>query len=203
MKLSNDMQKDILLQSFEVLKSDFEANDTEIAEAIGKMADIDIDIAFDMWEYILDSNPKLITDNQGYINDNKAYDITSKVLYEINKNIGYFNSAKVIKTRPKIKEAIFKKSANVDENQCSIISQYISEGDLETANEILKFVSENKYNKGKGFSETLGGIFQSILDDLDSDVDENTIEFLHHWIQQIKSPTERAKANIRFLTFMK
>jgi tellurite resistance protein len=203
MKLSKDMQKDILLQSFEVLKSDFEANDTEIAEAIGQMADIDIDIAFDMWEYILDSNPNLITDNEGYINDNKAYCITSKILFEINRNIGYINSANAIKTRTKIKEAIFKKSANIDGNQCSIISQYISEGDLETANEILSLVTENKYNKGKGFSETLGGIFQTIIDELDSDVDENSIEFLHYWIQQIKNPTEKAKATIRLMKLMK
>lgn len=203
MKMSKDLQKSILLEGFEALKNDYEENYSEISEIIGKISAIDVEIAMDMWEYILTSNPKFITNNEGYINDNKAYDITSSVLYHINDNIGYAEASEAIRNRPKIKEAIFKKSANVDGNQCSIITQYILNGNLETANEILQFVNSNKYNKGKGFSLSIGGIFQEIIKGINSNKDDNVIGFIHNWIQQINDPKEKAKANVKFLDLLK
>ena len=202
MKMSKDMQKDILLESFNALKTDYEENYRDIGETIGKMATFDIDIAMDMWNYILDSNSALTSDNAGYINDNKAYGITSLVLYNLSENIGEYETAKAIKSYPKIQEVIFGKSANVDGNQCSIISEYISERDLENANKVLGLVLNNKNNKGLGFSETVGSIFQIVINKLGSTVDENCTELLHHWIQQINDPGEKAKANIKFLNLL-
>ena len=51
MKMSKDMQKEILLESFEVLKTDYQENHREISETIGKMAAFDINTAMDMWEH--------------------------------------------------------------------------------------------------------------------------------------------------------
>jgi hypothetical protein len=203
MKLSKDVQKDILMEGFQSLKSDYEENYSEISEIIGKMAAIDIEIAMDMWEHILTSNPRFITNNAGYLNDNKAYDITSNVLYNICKSIGDIEAAEIISTRPKVKQIIFGKSANVDSNQCTIIAQYILQGNFEIADEVLKLVKSNKYNKGKGFSMTIGSIFQDIFDRLHSDISENMLEFLYQWIQQLEDPKEKAKANVRFLNLLK
>lgn len=203
MKLPKDVQKDILMEGFKSLKSDYEENCSEISEIIGKMAAIDVEIAMDMWEHILTSNPQFIIDNAGYINDNKAYDITSMVLYNICENIGHAEVAEIILTRSKIKEIIFGKSANVDGNQCEIIAQYILQGNLETADEVFKLVNANKHNKGKGFSMTIGNIFQDVFDRLHSNTSENVLEFLYHWIQQVEDPKEKAKANVRFLNLLK
>ena len=105
MKISVDIRKKILLESFEILKSDYE-NRSEIAETVGKIAEIDIDMAMDMWKYILDSY-------SAFISNDKAFGITGYVIYQLLNNIGRSETASAIKKHPEIMEVIFGKSAHI------------------------------------------------------------------------------------------
>jgi len=187
--MANDKKKDILLNSFEILNSDFGKNYFDVFEIIGKMAAIDVDIAMDMWEQILGCTTT-------FVSPFASFDLTSCLLQDyLENNIGYAKAAIAIKSRPKIMEACFNISSIIGRIKCAIIATYISRKDLETANEVLHLVFGNKNE----YSLPLGGIFQEIIDYTDPNLDENAIEFLHYWIQQIKDPEEKAKASIRFL----
>jgi len=195
MQISKDMQKDILLESFEILKTDFDQNYIEINETIGKMAAIDINTSMDMWEHILNLYPNLITKST----DHYAYWISSNVIYNLSQTIGDGEASIAIKSRPKIKKAIFGISASVDVCQFSLIAEYISREDFDTATEVLQLVNTNK-NK-KEFNS--GEMFQQIIDHLHYGTSDNSIDFIYHLIQEIEDPKEKAKANVRFLNLIK
>ena len=203
MRLSKEQQKDMLLDSFEVLRSRYLENYRPIAELIGKMFILDVDIALNMWEYILENNPECIASNNGYINDNVAYGIISLVIYEICDNAGSSEAAKALKTRAKLKERIFRMSANVDGNQARIIAEYINQKDFDAANEVIQMFFCNTNNLGKGCSMLAGDFLIDIIERINTDgLDENMTDFVYHWIQQIKDPNEKAKATVKFLDFM-
>lgn len=199
MKISKDVQKNILLESFEVLKTDYDEYYEEIIETIGKMSVIDLDTAMDMWEHMLDLYPSVISSDNWNLYNSYIRGLTCGVLSTLCERVGKNRVANSIKTRPKIKDAIFSKSSYIDYDQCLIIAEYISHGEIEVANEALGLVNANKYNSGKGSSLSLGGVLQKIIDELESDASESSVEFLHYWIQQIMDVKDRAKANVRFL----
>ena len=190
----DEIDEDNLLLDFEVLKTDYYHEYQRINETLGKMAIIDLDKSLDMWEFILDANLRLINGDSGEFVDTMSYFITSGVIFELNQQSGFIDPLipNAIKSRPKIKDAIFGKSACVDVNQCSIIAKYINQGDLDTANEVLQLVSANKNNK----KLALGGIFKNVISIIGSDASFESIEFLYHLIQQIKDPKEKAKASV-------
>jgi len=205
--MSEDIRKDILLESFQVLITDYKKNFREINEIIGKIAAIDISTALDMWEYLMDKNPKLITANSGGFMNDEAYFLTSNIIYILSENIGRSDAANAIISRPNIKNIIFGVSASVDGTQSSIIAEFIKREDLNTANELLQLVFSNKIQHF-GSSKTIGGFFQNLIDDLRFDdlrsgISDTSIEFIQHWIQQIKDPQDKAKSNVRLLNLIK
>lgn len=199
MKIPKDMQKDILLESFEVLMTNYEKNYNAISETVSKMAAIDINTSLDMLEHIFVSNPSLIVRNTCWTNPNHA--MTTQIIEGICANRNLSEIADAIASRPKIRDVIYGKSGDIGRAQCLLIAEYISQGEIESANEILRLISVNKNNTGVGGSLTLSGILQAIIDHLGSDASENAVEFVHYWIQQIKDANEKAKANVRFLDF--
>jgi len=203
MKIPKDMQKDILLESFEVLKTNYEKNYLNISDTIGKMAVIDIDTAMDMIEHIFVSNPSLVVydTRSGLIFTNPYCPLTSNIIECISNYRELSAIADAIASRPKIIEVLFGKSGHISRCECLIIAEYISRGEIEIANEILQLISANKNNTGVGGSLTLSGILQAIIDKLGSDASENAVDFVHYWIQQIQDSNDKAKANVKFLDF--
>ena len=199
MKIPKDMQKDILLESFEVLKTNYEKNYLNISDTIGKMAVIDINTAMDMIEHIFVSNPNLVVNNT--IFTNPYCPLTSNIIEYICKYREVSAIADALASRPKIIEVLFGKSGDIERCECLIIAEYISRGEIDTANEVLRLISTNKNNTGVGSSLTLSGALQAIIDVLGYDASENAVEFLHYWIQQIQDANDKAKANVKFLDF--
>lgn len=203
MNISKDIQKDVLLESFDILKNNFDENYQEIGEIVGKMSAFDISVAMNMWEYILKRYPDFIINNAGYINDDKSWAITSNFLDEMKKYLPLVDISKELKSRAMIKEASFLKTAHISNSQCEIIAEFIAEEDYEQANELLNFVNLNQSNKGLGMSMTIGGIYQEIIDNLYNLINEKSVEFIYNWIQKIQDPKEKAKASVRFLNLIK
>lgn len=199
MKISKDMQKDILLESFDVLRTNYEKNYLSISDTVAKMAAIDINTAMDMIEYIFVSHPSLVINNT--IFTNPYCPLTSNIIMYMCDRIGVSAMADAIASRPKIREVLYAKSGDIHNCECLIIAEYISRGEIDTANEILLFISTNKNNTGVGGSLTLSGVLQVIINELGSNASEKAIEFVHYWIQQIQDANDKAKANVKFLDF--
>ena len=199
MKISKDMQKDILLEGFEVLKTNYGENYLSIADTIAKMAAIDINTAMDMIEHVFISHPSLVVNNTIFTNPYGP--LTTNIIEYMCNRIGIGVIADAIASRPKIMEVLYGKSGDIQNCESLIIAKYISRGEIETANEIMQLISTNKNNIGVGSSLTLGGVLRAIIDELGSDASENAVEFLHYWIQQIQDANDKAKANVKFLDF--
>ena len=209
MKIDKSQKQEILYQSFVALKDEWEedGNDSNITELIANMAEIDLNIALDMWKYILQNNSDHVVGNKGKdrgysksVRENFACKITSDVLDEIKNKCDIFDLANAIINDNCILEQLFGLSACINESQISIISEFINRGSFDNADKLLQFVYNNPNNKAKGnedWSNSFGTIIQKLIDEI-SQNDESVQRFIYDWIQRIADPKEKAKANIRY-----
>lgn len=60
MKISREKKHQILLDTFDLLKSNYEDNAVELRDVIGKMSKIDLDTSVQMWKYLIKSYPSVL-----------------------------------------------------------------------------------------------------------------------------------------------
>jgi len=206
MKIDKSQKQEILYQSFVALKDEWEGkgNDSNITELIANMSEIDLNIALDMWKYILQNNLDHVVgaeDREGSlyqsVREIDARKITSFVLDKIKNKCGIFDLANAMINDYCILEQLFGLSACINESQISIISEFINKGSFDKADKLLQLVYDNPNNKAYDYSKSFGTILQKLIDEL-SQNDESAQRFIYDWIQRIADPKEKAKANIRF-----
>lgn len=205
MKMSQEMQKDILLKSFDVLKSGFKENHEDIRRIIGRMAALDISIAMDMWEYIIKLNSDIVINSGGtiYWTGTTSKELLSWVIDEMHDNLGYEYSiiAKAIRTHTFIRNIVFGKSAHVGSYEARVIAEYILDSDFETASEALSLVEKNTCNQEK----KIGEVLQVVIDyvDRNQNLTDSHIGFIYDWVQSINDESQKAKASVNLIKLIK
>jgi len=189
MKVSKDKQKEILMSSFEILNGDYYENKQTIEEIIGKMFKLDIDIATQMWEYILTQNHQLLKSSD-------AYSLTEGIIYVAEKKIGEAEIANIVLSNNKIKDSVFKLSGDVAYNAIGIIRSKIENNELSIANELLEIVFANKYKEW-----SLYQVLDCVIPHKD-EITQEAFDLLIMWIDKVRNKQEKAKLNVRMLEFM-
>lgn len=190
MKASEEKRKEILLSGFEALSSNYNDNYLEIGEIVGKMIKIDINIAVQMWEYLIKSNPL-------YVKTQEHESICDNIIGYAYLNISLMEISEIVISNNMIKESVFSLSGRVTW-AALLINPKILSNELLIANELLEMLNANKY-KVEGLFEILQCVIPSRKG---NKITDEAFEFLSSWIERVKSKEERAKLNMEMLEFM-
>lgn len=191
MKISPEKKKQIILDSFELLKSDYNENRVALWNAVGKMSKIDTETAVTMWKYLIKDNPDVL---------HASGDFSFSVMYSIEEAIGKNKTYRLVANDDFLKESIYKESGELECCPLYAIGFFIETNELTTANELLELIVANSYAK-----VSLYHVLDEIIpDDPDEDerMSDEAYNLLSGWIEKVANKKERAKLNLKMLSFM-
>lgn len=194
MKLSSEKKKDILIESFNVLKENYTKNDTHIQDIVGSMFSYDIETALEMWKYLLNANQHLVREYR------QAYGLTGKIVHAAAETIGFEKVGEIIVQNELLLRSVFRESADAIFGTTEIIKIYLYSNKLETANILLDHIYNNKYFRGYTFGEYLEILINNL--ERSSQLTEEVINLLITWAEKIIDTDEKAKINVSLLRFL-
>ena len=188
MKISAEKKKQLLLDSFDLLKENYTENRVALHDIIEKMAKIDIGMSIDMWKCLIKENPEVL---------HTTNDFASWLMFPIGEIIGDGNLAKIISEDDFLKTSIYGNCGDIRYDPLWILGLLISQNKLDIANELMDLILSNKNR-----CNSLYDIVDGALPSSNSQITEEAFELLRSWIEMIPGKTERAKLNLRMLDFM-
>ena len=193
MAISNEKKREMLLNTFELLKDDFDNNSSSLSSIIVKMLKIDVDTAVDMWSYLLKRYSSKVRD------EDEAYDLCGSIMYDGENAIGMEKMGDIILGNSTLKKALFGQSADdIALYFGELIINKIDMNDLQTVDEILNLVYNNKYKQNSWYD-----IMESVIpEDDEIQVTEEALELLEMWCDKVTNAQERAKLNLKLMEFM-
>lgn len=189
-----DKKKELLYQSFEILKDDVLKNINKLSELIGKMSKLDINVATDMWNYLLKENQMYVEHSES------AYKFCGGIVYDISRASGEGVVKQIVKQNPFIMKNIFEISGDVCISTYIIISDSLKQRDLEFADNALTQVFNNK-NKEQSFEEVLEKICEYISIDEESDNTE-IIALLMKWFENVSDSERKARIMVSLVDYL-
>ena len=190
MKLSSDRKKEILCDSYEILKQNTWQNDSSLAKIISQMSVIDLLLSFEMWKNLIKSNLGLFRSKDGYY-------ISHGMLYQIKEAIGDVTTYQAIINDITIRRYLFGESGG-DIPGSTVISYSILTNQLIVANELLDLAFRNQY-KSCSFADVLcHPIFHEGAIPSEP-ISEDAVQLLLSWIEKIDDKEERARINMEML----
>ncbi len=204
MKSSSSNKKDILLDSFEVLKNNYEKNKGTYRNIIGEMCNIDKEIATDMWIWLLKKHFEHAINGEISLFFSEAYDLTEAVTSSISEIVGKENTCKIVLSNEYLKNFLFEKSGSlfceigISGYGCAgIIAMQINENNLIIANELFDLILNNKNAK-----YDLAKLMLKIIDEICGKITEDAFNIMNEWSKQIKDIELRATVNVKLLSFI-
>lgn len=188
MAMSSEIKQQILYDSFDMFKDDWDNNVETLKSTIAKIATIDLSAAIQMWVYLLNKHSRKIKTES---------EITSGILNELPEE----SYNEIVETNFII-EKIFKHACEPWES-VTLISHFLMVPDYYTANKLLELVSMNKtvseYNYTDYKSSNLSTCLYKILDRL-YNFNDNDIEFFSAWIERIEDKNEKMKLKVLMIS---
>jgi len=196
---TSEKKKELLLQSFDILKNDLEKNSDKIKELIGKVAKFDLHMAIEMWNYILIKGEKYLKDSD------TAYRFAGGVIYEIKTRTNKHTILQILKDNRNIAQQVFGESGDICISTLTIISESLKIRDVELADKLLELVYENK-NKERSFGEIFEEVceYTELDDDDEEDEDDNVsiAEVVVKWAEKIKDSERKARIMVSLVDFL-
>lgn len=207
-KKSNAAKEEILVESFDILKENIEKHNRKMKDIIGKMSGINLDLAVEMWKYLLDNAQSLIKED--------GYSFTGGVIHNIEEKAGLEKIIKILKENEDILEACYGMSNDVHQYT---ISDAIKFGEVELADKMLELSKSNKH-KDTSFAEILEEVceyFVSNFEDIQTfdedweDRDEHDKKvaiasdgssMLLKWVKTITDKEQKARLNVTLIDYV-
>lgn len=189
MRMSNEQKIDILLKNFDALKDHFWGNGDNIAEIIRKMFKYDQDTAIDMWVYLL-------TAYSEHLDKDCSWCFTGTIALKGAIEIGDEAMDTIILNNPVLKRAVFSLASNCAEDCAApIIRRKIESNDLQSADELLQLVYDNKNRKTSWYGVMNHSMpYYQISDD--------AYEFLEIWCDKVEDQQQRAMLSVKMMDYM-
>lgn len=197
MKISLEKQKEILLESFSILKGNFNKNTSKLGDIVSKMFSIDIETAIEMWTFLLNNNIDYVRDPY-----NSAV-LTNGIYLGSASVLGVKRVGEIVFANDALKQMLFRHAAEKGYTSMDIIIHFICEDELDKADELLGLV----YCK-KGKTEvSFGDYLEFLVDQLGAsynnhNISEQGVNLILSWAEKVKDPEEKAKINVSILQLM-
>lgn len=188
MAVKSNKKKEMLLNSFEVIKDDFK-NKEAMEKAVCAMLSFDKETAKEMWLFLLEKYEKEIKskgDDANYLTEYIACTIYDKYKGCVDE---------IILNTPKIKNAVFSHGGDDFCWPLWIIYDKMKNDDYSTANELLDMMYHNK-NRSISWYEIMNELIGHYWS---SKVPDETYDLLSEWCDKVKSKEDKAKITIKLL----
>lgn len=191
MKMSKEKKMELLLKNFEIIKNNYEKNKEGIKDIVVKMFAIDIDVAEEIWLYLINR----------YEDNIKKFDsfyLTVGIANGGAEIIGEDAMDKIVLNTPELKNAFFSLmhefTSIYDSN---VIKRLISLNNLIVANELLELLFSNPYRADSWYS-----IMDNSLPWANNcEITQEAYELLEIWCGKVEDEEERAKLAIKMLDY--
>lgn len=188
MKISTEKKKQLLLDSFDLLKGNYHENSRALQDIVEKMIKIDLDVAISMWKCLIKENPDAL---------HSGYEFAFSIMYPLEEAIGIKRLAYLVIDDEFLKTSIYGECGNLQYEPFEIITYFIEVGKLDIADELLKLAKSNPHD-----SHSLYDILDHVIPEKGAKISEDAFDFITSWIEAVPSKEERAKLNLRMLDFM-
>lgn len=196
MSMNKGAKKELLIDTFDVLKDMWPAKREPIFKVLKSMRNIDLNLMMEMWEYLIKKNDMLARQN-----DYESYFLLDGLIHEmfLDGCLVYYadkDFALAAYQNETINKYLFSINPQLGENTSALISQLILQ--LPT-NEIEKIL--NKVGSRKIYESGLGEILTWIIQHLkyEDGLNKKMKDFLFNYISALSDRTERAVAYAAYL----
>lgn len=180
-------KKDIILDSYNVLKDDYPSNCDQLCDLITEMFKIDVDLGVEMWVYLLENYDSL---------DGSIWKQTGVLARRIPINLfdicGSAIASKIIYENKRLRKMLFRVSGEV---HMDAMEHFIKTNELSKANDLI----EDLYNNPNAdFGERVYTLINYVSDYMS----EPVIDFFVLWSQKAKNKEQKAKMNSALLKYL-
>ena len=183
-----EAKQQILFDSFNMFKDNWEANSDTLTSIIAKIASTDISTAIQMWTYLLTKHSRKIKSDSSITSG-----IFDKIPSEMHEEIANNNF---------LVEKLFKQACEPWES-VELITHFLGIPDYTTVARLLDLVKMNstvtEYNYTEYKSSNLSTCLYEILNN-SYNFNDNDIEFLSDWIERVSDNTEQMKLKVLLIS---
>lgn len=194
--MNKGAKKELLVDTFEVLKDMWPAKREAIVKIFRSMRIIDLEKMMEMWEYLIKKNE--LTTHQ---NDYESWNLLEGIVYDVFLNGCLINYADVpfslaVYNNKTINKYLFSVNPRLGEYTSAIIANLMREIPLNEIGKILNSIGSRK-NQENGLGNILTWIIERFR--YDENLDKNIKDFLYNYIGSMADKTERAVAYAAYL----
>lgn len=194
--MNKGAKKELLVDTFEVLKDMWPAKREAIVKIFRSMRIIDLDMMMEMWEYLIKKNE--LTTHQ---NDYESWNLLEGIVYDVFLDGCLINYADApfslaVYQNKTINKYLFSVNPRLAEYTSAIIANLMLEIPLNEIGKILNSIGSRK-NQENGLGNILTWIIERFR--YDENLDKKIKDFLLNYIGSMADKTERAVAYAAYL----
>lgn len=194
--MNKGAKKELLVDTFEVLKDMWPAKREAIVKIFRSMRIIDLDKMMEMWEYLIKKNE--LTTHQ---NDYESWNLLEGIVYDVFLDgclIKYADApfSLAVYQNKTINKYLFSVNPRLAEYTSAIIANLMLEIPLNEIGKILNSIGSRK-NQENGLGNILTWIIERFR--YDENLDKKIKDFLLNYIGSMADKTERAVAYAAYL----
>lgn len=194
--MNKGAKKELLVDTFEVLKDMWPAKREAIVKIFRSMRIIDLDKMMEMWEYLIKKNE--LTTHQ---NDYESWNLLEGIVYDVFLDgclIKYADApfSHAVYQNKTINKYLFSVNPRLAEYTSAIIANLMLEIPLNEIGKILNSIGSRK-NQENGLGNILTWIIERFR--YDENLDKKIKDFLLNYIGSMADKTERAVAYAAYL----
>ena len=196
MGMNKGAKKELLIDTFDVLKDMWPAKREAIVKIFRSMRAIDLDLMMEMWEYLIKKNEKLARQN-----DYESYYLLDGMIFDIFTTGGLVEYADkpfslAAYQNETINKYLFSVNPQFGEYTAVVIANLLTQIPLNDVHKILNNVGDRKI-----YEHGLGDILTWIIQHLkyDDGLNNKIKDFLFNYCTSLSDKTERAVAFAAYL----
>lgn len=194
--MNKGAKKELLIDTFDVLKDMWPAKSEAIYKVLRSMKAIDLDMMIEMWEQIIKKN-----DSMARQNDYESYYMFDGLIHNIFLDGCFIQYAddqfSLAAYRNKtIRKYLFSINPRLGEDTAALIARLILQLPIDESRKILEEVGGRKL-KANGMGEILSWVIEHL--NREEDLTQEIKDFLFNYITSMSDRTERALAYAAYL----
>ena len=186
-------KKNLLIESFSVLRNSWDSREDSICKILEKMASIDGQKAVEMWEYLLTHNMESLK--------NYGNSLTHGIIYNLEKGMSEDELATLVFSNETLCKLIFNKVDEVYWNQMRLIYFLLLRDDFDKMRKVLDLIKSNasntEYRVGRAAAMTI-----SRFEENDSKLSPKWVRFFQDYLETIKNQEDKAELVVALIDYL-
>lgn len=188
-------KKNLLIETFSILKDSWESKDDAIKKIILKMASIDLSTSISMWLYILQNNPHSVQWS------GNAYSAIELMIYQLSDVAGEEKLSQVIFGNEELSSIIYGENAYVSDRATDLLLYLIKNNDRKRLTKMLDLVKSNTNTS----EFTVGTVIAKVIEGYEencSRLSNTWVKFFVDYANDLSNPTDKAEATVALLEYL-